>query len=234
MRANNIQSLIKDEIVKRFEAVIKEEIRQYSLTVSRQDSEMLAIRSLLESILKDQNEWNVKNMQSKQDCIDAFKKEKKDLFEKNEDHRRYVNEKVNSFNKDVECLKQDSLLFVKNSDLVKSLLTLKSEMIDMEFRAELERKRLRELIDQEKQTILSKIDMETKTLNEHNDLMTRQYQEQEKKINVSSVDSKGILKELLVYKKSMLIIEKKIENIYTLIERNTKTTCGGCLLAKQE
>ena len=39
---------------------------------------------------------------------------------------------------------------------------------------------------------------------------------------VSRMDKDGVLKELRVYEKSMFIIEKKIENIYTLIERINK------------
>jgi hypothetical protein len=43
--------------------------------------------------------------------------------------------------------------------------------------------------------------------------------ELEKKIAGVSVDSEGVLKEIRICKKDSLIIDKKIENIYTLIER---------------
>lgn len=44
----------------------------------------------------------------------------------------------------------------------------------------------------------------------------------ESRFSLSLMDKEGILKEVRVYKKSMFIIDKKIENIYTLIERINK------------
>lgn len=46
--------------------------------------------------------------------------------------------------------------------------------------------------------------------------------ELEQKIESFAVDGRGVLKELETYKKEVFIIEKKIENIYTLISRLTK------------
>lgn len=42
------------------------------------------------------------------------------------------------------------------------------------------------------------------------------------KLSASKLEKDGVLKEIRVYDKSQLIIEKKIENIYTLIERINK------------
>lgn len=49
----------------------------------------------------------------------------------------------------------------------------------------------------------------------------------EKNFHVSKIDREGVLKEVRVWEKTIFIIEKKIENLYTLIERiNTKgETC---------
>lgn len=44
----------------------------------------------------------------------------------------------------------------------------------------------------------------------------------EKKLYVSKMDRDGVLKEVRIYEKTIFIIEKKIENIYTLIERINK------------
>jgi archaellum component FlaC len=50
--------------------------------------------------------------------------------------------------------------------------------------------------------------------------------EQDKKVDsnfsVSRIDKDGVSKEIRSYQKSIFIIEKKIENIYTLIERINK------------
>ncbi len=50
--------------------------------------------------------------------------------------------------------------------------------------------------------------------------------ELEKKIDsnfsISSIDKEGVLKQIRIYEKTVFIIEKKIENIYTLIERINK------------
>jgi hypothetical protein len=44
----------------------------------------------------------------------------------------------------------------------------------------------------------------------------------ETKFNLSKIDKDRVLKEIRIYEKSQFIIEKKIENIYTLIERMNK------------
>jgi len=44
----------------------------------------------------------------------------------------------------------------------------------------------------------------------------------EKASIIARLDKEGVLRELRIYEKSMFIIEKKIENIYTLIERINK------------
>lgn len=47
-------------------------------------------------------------------------------------------------------------------------------------------------------------------------------QELEEKLNVARVDFAGVMKELSISKRNSFILEKKIENIYTLIERLDK------------
>jgi hypothetical protein len=53
--------------------------------------------------------------------------------------------------------------------------------------------------------------------------------------SLSHLEKQGVLKEIRIYEKSMVIIEKKIENIYTLIERiNKKIMRGDSLCPKPE
>ena len=55
----------------------------------------------------------------------------------------------------------------------------------------------------------------------------------ESNFSIAKIDRDGVLKELTRYKKAVFYIEKKIENIYTLIERiNKKGEASSCL--KQE
>ena len=219
MRAPNIKSLIKDEMVKQFEGSIADEVRQYNLTVVSQNNELDCIKSLIENMLKEQKELTVNQLKSKSECLDAFSKEKDDLFLKNEEHRRFINEMVSILKKEVECVKEKSESFIKNTDLATCVVALNQHMARMEESAVLESKRLRELVEKEKQSILSQIDVDTKTLNFYKDFCDKQHEEQEKKIDVNSVDAKGVLRELQIHKKSVFIVEKKIENIYTQIER---------------
>jgi len=50
--------------------------------------------------------------------------------------------------------------------------------------------------------------------------------------HVTKIDREGVLKEVRVWEKTIFIIEKKIENIYTLIERINKR--GELLCHKPE
>jgi hypothetical protein len=52
----------------------------------------------------------------------------------------------------------------------------------------------------------------------------------DKKFSQATMDKEGVLKEIRVYKKHMFIMERKIENLYTLIERMKK----GEVCHKQE
>lgn len=45
---------------------------------------------------------------------------------------------------------------------------------------------------------------------------------EDRNFNVNRIDREGVLKEVRVWEKTIFIIEKKIENIYTLIERINK------------
>ena len=44
----------------------------------------------------------------------------------------------------------------------------------------------------------------------------------ERNFDVTKIDREGVLKEIRIYEKTIFIIEKKIENLYTLIERINK------------
>lgn len=56
----------------------------------------------------------------------------------------------------------------------------------------------------------------------------------EKNFNVTKIDREGVLKEVRIYEKALFIIEKKIENIYTLIERMNNKIRGELLCHKPE
>lgn len=66
------------------------------------------------------------------------------------------------------------------------------------------------------------IDKFKKYLNEKPSEIEPIKKELEKKIEIASVDRDGVMKEIAVVKKSLLITEKQIENIYTLLERVNK------------
>jgi hypothetical protein len=52
--------------------------------------------------------------------------------------------------------------------------------------------------------------------------LTRLSERGEKNFSVAQIDKDSVLKEVRVYQKDIFVIEKKIENIYTLIERINK------------
>jgi hypothetical protein len=48
------------------------------------------------------------------------------------------------------------------------------------------------------------------------------------KFSISSIDKDSVLKQIRVYERSMFVIEKKLEHIYTLIERMNKRGVDSC------
>ncbi len=219
---NNLKHLIKEELVKRFESVVREEIQRYENSISENNKQFYLINARLDEFCDHEKRVCALLEKLRIDCKNDVVTEKKDLFEKFEAQRRHVNEKVKSIESLTNDLFKQSASFVDKQDLLDEVSILQSQMINIGLNAEKQKKHLCECIHEIKEDLIDLIN----DFQNHTSKRLAEIQEQINTINESNksnkIDSSGILKELQVYKKSVFIIEKNIENIYKLIDRIQK------------
>ncbi len=229
-RGNNFKSLIKDEFIKRFEQTILDEIKQYQDCQKENEKKFLLINTRLDEIQKQQKEVAYLLINAKIDFAKEFVNQKNDLFEKFESQRRYINEKINF----IDCLAKElcekSNSNVTQNDLSDQISMLQSQMFNIGLNAEKEKRNISELIYQIKEEICDYVEDIEKKMSDNLTKLSKDLFATNESVDTSKIDSSGVLKELQAYKKSMLILEKKIEHIYTLIDRSKR----GGLLAKPE
>jgi polyhydroxyalkanoate synthesis regulator phasin len=107
---------------------------------------------------------------------------------------------------------------------------LQSQMFNIGLNAEKEKRNISELIYQIKEEICDYVEDIEKKMSDNLTKLSKDLFATNESVDTIKIDSSGVLKELQAYKKSMLILEKKIEHIYTLIDRSKR----GGLLAKPE
>lgn len=219
MPGNNFKHLIKEELVKRFETVVREEIQRYEESISDNNNKFRLINARLDEFCGHEKKVCGLLEGLRIDCKQDVVSEKKDLFEKFEEQRRHVNEKVKSIESLTNDIFKQSESSVKKQDLLDEVSMLQSQMINIGLNAEKQKKQLCECIHEIKEDLTQLID----DLQNHTTKRLDEIQKQINGINESNkadkIDSTGILKELQVYKKSVFIIEKNIENLYTKISR---------------
>lgn len=219
---NNFSHLIKDELVKRFEGVVKEEIRKYNLAVDKTDCQ---ISDLKKQILEIQNRFKVVEDENTKNCLELkslYLEEKKKLeknfsdTKKNHSNKRKsieeIQEKLNFLlcshvekeryelfeGKTLESLKNYNDIIQKDRNNAKSDFELFKKHCELFLSDAL--KRFEE--------ILFKMDDKLSKF--------------ESKLDTNIVDATGIARMIKIEQKSVFIMEKKIENIYTVLERMKK------------
>lgn len=216
---NSFKSLIKDELVKRFQDLTRDEIRKYESEILENNKKFNLINTSLTDVFEQQKEILTLLQNIKADCKQEIVKEKNDLFEKFECQRRHVNEKIKSIESATKDLFNSCEKYVNKNEFLEQVSILQSQMINIGLNAEKEKKKLCEFIHEIKEELTDLIcdlqDFVNKKLLEFND----KFDELREIVETNKIDSTGLLKELQVFKKSVFIIEKNIENIYTKIER---------------
>lgn len=222
MKRNNFSSLVKEEMVNRFESVVQEEIRTYKIhiqnTYKALDESNKIIQLLKEEIHQHKNATD----QLFNKILDRFLQEKTESEIRVQSFCNDVSKKISELKQDVLDLSLSQDNFLSMSDYEHRRKEIQNCFDDQvnSIQANLESsKSYNEKIFQESKG--KREEIETKHVHLHSHVI-EETSNLEKKIQTFKVDSEGVLKELRIYKKGMFIIDKKIENIYTLIERLQK------------
>ncbi len=218
--------LKKADLAKQFELVIKQEIKNY------QDSlnfVLQSINELKESIERVQNENLTKNAEIKnnQNNLSIYVYQLKDslnLIQSKLDSSLNDQRVVNERNQTQILDLTEAVLKKINVDVnvEAKIKNLWNEIAKLQSTSDLNYSNLNQTADELLKRFANAI---SKTKLEIMDAPTNASlvkTELEEKISGHKVDVAGIMRELSIYKKENYITEKKIENIYTLIERLKK------------
>ncbi len=221
MRAN-LNALIKQQLVDQFENVVKEEIRQHNLAIVRNDNSLKELQETFGEFYLEH-----KNLKSTNEALYAksqkhFGDTKQELEESFGDQRAFIqkndkrlNKVILEFEQKVADLIDHSLFFVFKTEMYRCFDAVDKQI---EVKKRSLTKDIYEAYSKNKSYIQDnriKSDDRFHSINER-------FREFDKLLEEYKIDSKGVLRELQAYKKTMFIMEKKIENIYTLIERLNK------------
>lgn len=209
-------------MIDQFENVVKNEIRSHNTAIEKSNNSLNELKEMFREFHLEN-----KNLKSTNESLYAktqkhFDESKKDLEKSFKDQRAFLKENEKRVNFLLDQLKKDSENYIGrkefedlkdendkafggvNQQHLKGLNRLELEMYKKDSETRLLLSHLAEEFDEKLQYLKKKIDRFSDQLIE------------------SNAECAGVLRELQVYKKNMFILEKKIENIYTLIERLNK------------
>ena len=216
----------KKDLVKQFELVVRQEIIEHNKTISATNLRFNELRTnvleLREELSKEINKLGCEDIRLSHDqegLFYTFKKMKEDFLKLVSDNERFNKRNF----KEIQIIDESIETVHRNQQNLKGFFDCLSDQFDKMKKAidelsklhEYERQRLKygfiKDINKAKNEILSKPSEAIP--------LRKEFMEE---LSMHKIDNEGLLKEIKVLKKTAFIIEKKIENLYTLIERLNK------------
>lgn len=218
-RNKNLNVLIREEVVKRFETVVKEEVRRHNVAIEKSNQDLEQIKELFEEHKRELVDLKQQNVSAYLRTQDLFQEEVDRMERGFESQRKHIGEGLKRIQKALEELskKADEFLAVSVFDKYKE--ETKKEMSDM-------KKNTAEVVsyvDQQNDIQKNHTVSEIKSLHETNkknlDQFRMQISDFDRRLSSNIVDAAGLQRSIKIDEVTLNVIEKKIENIYTLIER---------------
>ena len=218
--------LKRSDLAKQFELVVQQEIINHNEAISANNKALNKLRAdillLRGDLLKGVASFNseiVKDRQALSNVWKAIDEAVEDLSIKSGKIREEFKKSISNVNmfiteESTKHVKNDLFSVFKQSiasaikNVTETIVSLKNAVV---VKIEALEKHITKVIKYQDE----KLDETLESIESFkSDLIT--------KIEIASVDSKGVLREIAILKKSLYIESKKIENIYTLIERLKK------------
>lgn len=211
---------------KRLEVLLKKEMAEHQAIISSHHKEMQELRDALSLA-----------MQRFDSLFEHCELQRKELASLNQQQIHYLKEKavVNDLRLDCQQNKHNS--FHQQLQELHNTFSLKSELekSKKELESQIKESGMSHIssfqnLQQELKSLFQRLEKGFSELKSDINKKVNEFDEKvETKFSLSKLDKEAVLNELRVYKKSMFIIEKKIENLYTLIERINKRSAVSCL-----
>lgn len=219
---NNFRELIKEELVNRFESVVTNEINEFQKIKSE-------IFNRLDSIDKGQKLFDYRltilkndNDTSYNDVIEKFHNEKKTLSDNFEDQRRHIRTTKQDISNHVDNsnLILDKVVLVNKFDSVTK--DLEEQINDLEVYLHDQNVLIKEHIYENICDLRNEFNVDNESSKIVVNLLLNRINELNRKMEEVLVSNEGFIKELEAVKKKAFIKEKKIENIYFVLDQINK------------
>lgn len=214
--------MIKEELVKRFDSVVRDEIKRHDLSVERSDKDISLLKELFVGFKKDHEKLRIEHASSFKETQDLFNEECRNQKNSFDSQKRSIRENCKRVEEFIEDFKNKTDEFMTSEAfdeygvyVEESFLTLKKNIGDS---SNIQDKNLLKF----KNTIVDVLEQSDGIFDENLENVNEKIEYLKGKFEEYRVDSVGVLRELQVYKKTVFIMQKKIENLYTLIERLNK------------
>jgi hypothetical protein len=207
------------KVDKRFEALVKQEMMEHQSIISSHHKEMQALRDALKiSMERFDSLFEHSHTQIQQQATD-FGSAIEKLQQKARSHETLFCDQTNtivSLHADLQHLYE---VYAQKADVDK----VKSDLSAFLQQTTTNHLNTFQACEHDLKSIMNLFRIELASFRTE---LKERMDEQDKKVDsnfsVSRIDKDGVSKEIRSYQKSIFIIEKKIENIYTLIERINK------------
>lgn len=218
----NIKSLIKDEIVKKFENVVLDEINKNDNAIKHYKKEYEIIYDLFEEHKKELIALKKINEKSYEHLQEKFIEEVNRIEHSFEEQRKQIR----------TGLKKIDMMIEDIDGRMNGLISLdqyeenQRQISDRILQVEAEHQKCLETTMQQMHEVETTIRTNVKTYETHNSNKLSEFEnmvnEFQQMLKTNIVDANGISRMIKVDQKSMFVMEKKIEHLYTLIDRMKK------------
>ncbi len=220
----------RNDYAKKFELVVQQEVKNYQDSLNFVLQSLKNLKSSVDDIRQEISDSHavlhnqIKLSEIRTENLERSHENHKKFSEKKLDDNslatNFLYEKISNNSKEQQEISRHIEKIFDRIDTLKIVVNNFTDIYDKKY-VEINSK-----IESIRLNMLSHVD---KTKNEIINLPSQAQSiksDLEEKINTHSVDVKGLLKEIRINRKDIEYIEKKIENIYTLIERLQKKEAG--------
>ena len=215
--------LKRSDLAKKFDLVVQQEIKNHNDSILATN---ISINDLYKKI-EILSQISAENIAGQERKIKKLEKEFKDLSDKYDNLDYVCKASLNDFETTLNHFEEvhDSIIDSISSEKVDKLsfADFKQENMilldEINQKIRIQKEYIHSAIHKLMCDSASSFDDFKKKLFEKPDNSLEVKKELEKKIESAIVDAEGILREIKISRKDIFIIEKKIENLYTLIER---------------
>ena len=211
----------RNDLAKQFELVVQQEITNHNSSILATNQAINVMRERIDILLQKFAEHASRNEAWFKKTQEEFLKLEREFdkrISENKSRNHVLNEKLDNSSKYIwEGIEKVESNYIEKEEFKEYKDSLNMEVTESKQMISDQNKYLRAALYKIKNDLEKMHTSFTKEILDKPDDLWEVKEELEKKIQESVIDSKGVLREIQIYKKSAFIIEKKIEDLYKLI-----------------